>query len=264
MGGSASASLREREIERLIDAEGPRLLAFAGRFCGSESEAEDLVQETFTRAWRSWDQLDDRARARPWLYAIARHACQRMHRKRAGEPPRLESLDELLPRPAPTVPDLRPGADPHLTRLRSEARELVERGLATLPPTFRIPLVLADVAELTIQEISAVLGIREATVKTRIHRARLKLRAILAAGLPQRPAPAATHSRGLCLDLIAARLAAFDRGVDFPLSSEALCERCRTVLGTLELSRESCAALAPESLSPALRARLRSGLIRTG
>jgi hypothetical protein len=87
----------------------------------------------------------------------------------------------------------------------------------------------------------------------------LKLRAVLAAGLPQRPAPPATHAREVCLDLIGARLEAFDRGVDFPYSPEALCERCRTVLGTLDLASESCAALAPEHLSPALRARLRSG-----
>ena len=120
--------------------------------------------------------------------------------------------------------------------------------------------VLADVAELSIAEIAAVLGIKEATVKTRLHRARLKLRAVLAAGLPQRKAPPATHSRDVCLDLIGARLEAFDRGVEFPYSPEELCERCRSVLGTLQLASESCAALAPESLSTALRDRLRSGL----
>ncbi len=255
---------RDREIERLLDEEGPKLLAFAGRFCGSESEAEDLLQETFSRAFRSWDQLDDKSKARPWLYSIARHACQRMHRKRAGEPMRLESLDELLPRPTPTVPDLDRGTDPHRARLRSEARELVERGLGQLPPEFRIPLVLADVAELTIAEIAAVLGIKEATIKTRLHRARLKLRGVLAAGLRQRAAPAATHSREVCLDLISARLEAFDRRVDFPYSHEALCERCRGVLGTLDLASESCAALAPEHLSPALLGRLRSNLRSAG
>lgn len=260
MNSSDSGRTRDREIERLLDTEGPKLLAFAGRFCGSESEAEDLLQETFARAYKSWDQLDDKANARPWLYSIARNTCQRMHRKRAGEPARLESLDELLARSTVTVPDLDPGADPHRSRLRAEARELVERGLSALPPDFRIPLVLADVAELSIAEIAAVLGIKEATVKTRLHRARLKLRAVLAAGLPQRKAPPATHSRDVCLDLIGARLEAFDRGVEFPYSPEELCERCRSVLGTLQLASESCAALAPESLSTALRDRLRSGL----
>lgn len=249
---------RERAIEQLLELEGPKLLAFAGRFCGSESEAEDLVQETFIRAFRSWNQLADKRNARAWLYSIARHACQRMHRKRAGEPVRIESLDELLPRPTPTVPDLDAAADPHRTQLRTEARELVERALAQLPTAFRVPLVLSDIAELTTAEIAAVLGIKEATVKTRLHRARLKLRAVLASGLPQRPAPPATHAREVCLDLISARLEAFDRGVAFPFSAEALCERCRAVLGTLDLARQSCAALTPEHLSPELRKRLRS------
>jgi RNA polymerase sigma-70 factor (ECF subfamily) len=247
---------REREIERLVGSEGPRLLAFASRFCGDRSEAEDLVQETFARAFRAWDQLDDPDKARPWLYTIARHACQRMHQRRAGEPEHLEPLDELLPRPAETVPDLDGVNDPHRDRLRSEARELVERGLAALPVDFRMPLLLADVAELTTAEIAAVLGLKEATVKTRIHRARLKLRAALAERLPQRPAPAADHSRELCLDLIRAKLEAYDRGVPFPYADQALCERCRSVLGTLDLAQECCAALTPACLPEALRARL--------
>jgi RNA polymerase sigma-70 factor (ECF subfamily) len=251
---------RERAIERLLDAEGPKLLAFAERFCGDGGEAEDLVQETFSRAFRSWDQLADPENPRPWLYSIARHACQRMHRKRAGEPPRLESLDELLPRPAPTVPDLDPASDPHRARLRAEARELVERGIALLPIDFRMPLVLADIAELGVAEIAAVLGIKEATVKTRVHRARLKLRAVLASGLPQRATPPGMLSRQVCLDLIGARLEAFDRGVDFDYSSAALCGRCLAVLETLDLAQESCAALAPRALSPALRDRLRDAV----
>ena len=97
---------RDRAFTRLVDAEGAKLLAFGRRFCGDGSDAEDLVQETFTQAFRSFDQLTDPARARAWLYTIARHACQRMHRKRAGEPARLESLDELLPRPSATLPEV--------------------------------------------------------------------------------------------------------------------------------------------------------------
>jgi RNA polymerase sigma-70 factor (ECF subfamily) len=255
---------REAAISGLLDAEGPRLLAFAQRHCSDAGEAEDLVQETFARAFRSWHQLADRGNARPWLYSIARHACQRMHRKRTGEPARLESLDELQPRPTATVPDLHPAADPHRVRLRAEARELVERALDRLPAPFRTPLVLADIAELGTSEIAAVLGLKEATVKTRLHRARLKLREVLAAGLPQRPAPAARHSRTVCLDLIGARLEALDRGVDFPYSADALCDRCRAVLDTLDLARESCAALAPRKLPPAVRERLRGALGRAG
>lgn len=247
---------RHAAITRLVDREGARLLAFARRYCGDGSEAEDLVQETFAQAFRAWDQLDDPAAARAWLYSIARRACQRMHRKRAGEPERLETLEELMPQPAPTVPDLASSGDPHAARLRGEARELVERGLAELPEAFRVPLVLADIAELSVAEIASVLGLKEATVKTRLHRARLKLRAVLAAGLPQREVPPPTHDRSVCLDLLRAKLEAMDRRAPFPYSSEALCERCKTLLGTIDLAGEACASLASAEMPAALRRRV--------
>ncbi len=252
------ASNRDRDaaMTGLVDAEGPRLLAFARRYCGDGSEAEDLVQETFVQAYRAWDQLADPSNARAWLYSIARRACQRMHRKRAGEPERMETLEELMPRPSPTVPDLDDGGDPLAARLRSEARELVERGLAELPEAFRVPLVLADIAELTVAEIASVLGLKEATVKTRLHRARLKLRAVLADGLPQREAPPPPHDRSVCLDLLRAKLEAMDRRAPFPYSNEALCERCRTLLGTIDLAGEACASLAGPELPEPLRSRV--------
>jgi RNA polymerase sigma-70 factor (ECF subfamily) len=255
----ATSSVRGRTdpaFGRLVDAEGPRLLAFARRSCGDGSDAEDVVQETFTQAFRAWHQLGDPAAARAWLYAIARRVCQRMHRRRAGEPARLESLDELMPRPSPTVPDLESEDDPHRERLRAEARELVERGLAELPEAFRLPLVLADIAELSIGEIASVLGLKEATVKTRLHRARLKLRAVLAEGLPQRAAAPPPHDRSVCLDLLRAKLEAIDRRAPFPYSDRALCERCRTLLGTVDLAGETCAALAATELPAALRNRV--------
>ncbi|HSM13549.1 MAG TPA: sigma-70 family RNA polymerase sigma factor, partial [Thermoanaerobaculia bacterium] len=233
----ATRSVRDRTdpaFGRLVDAEGPRLLAFARRSCGDGSDAEDIVQETFTQAFRAWNQLEDPGAARAWLYAIARRVCQRMRRRRAGEPARLESLDALMPRPSPTVPDLEAAHDPHRALLRAEARELVERGLAELPEAFRLPLVLADIAELTLAEVASVLGLKEATVKTRLHRARLKLRSVLAEGLPQRSAAPPPHGRSVCLDLLRAKLEAIDRRAPLPYSDRALCERCRTLLGTLD------------------------------
>ncbi len=250
---------RRAVIVRLLDEEGARLHAFARRMCGPPADAEDLVQETFLAAFRSREQLSDPERARAWLYAIARRACQRMHRRRSGEPRRLEPLEALLPRPGATGPDLGAAGrgDPHGDRVRSEARELVERGLAALPEPFRVALVLADVAELTIPEIAAALGIKEATVKTRIHRARLKLRQVLADGLPQRPARRpADHARRVCLDLLRAKLDAVDRRAPFPYSDRALCERCRTVLATLDLAGETCASFGREPLPRGLRRRI--------
>ncbi len=241
----------------LFEREGPRVHALARRIC-SGRDADDLVQDTFLHAFRAIDQLENPENPRPWLFAIAHRACQRMRRKRAGEPKHLASFDELLPRPDAPVPELpAPSADPHDDRLRAEARELVEQGLMVLPEAFRIPLLLADVAELKLSEIAAILGLQEATVKTRIHRARLKLREILARGLPQRAAaPHSPHTREVCLDLLRARLSAFDQGVPFPYSSGALCERCATVFATLDLAASVCGTLDRDTLPPGFRDQL--------
>ncbi len=248
---------REALLTRLVDQEGHRILGLARQVCGNASDAEDLAQETFLSAYLALDQVADPENPRPWLYAIARRACQRLRRRRAGEPVRIESLDELLPRPAETIPDaLLLEEGPHRDRLRAEARERVERAIADLPEAFRMPLLLADVAELSLAEIAGVLGLKEATVKTRLHRARLKLRDIVASGLPQRPAPPAEHSRRVCLDLLRARLEALDRRAPFPYSNTALCERCRAVLATLDLAIGTCAALVPGEMPAKLRDRI--------
>lgn len=247
---------RNATVAALFEAEGARIHTLARRICG-ERDADDLVQDTFLNAFRAINQLKDPANPRPWLYAIAHRACIRMRRRRSGEPAHLETFEELLPRPGPTVADIAALAtDPHRDRLRAEAREVVEGGIAALPAAFRVPLLLADIAELRLGEIAAILGLREATVKTRIHRARLKLRALLSDGLPQRQAEPGTHAREICIDLLRARLDAFDRGVDFSYSKAAMCDRCQGVFATLELAASVCGALDREAVPPALRDRI--------
>lgn len=243
-------------VAALFESEGRRIHALARRLCG-DRDADDLVQDTFLNAFRSIGQLKDPSNPRPWLYAIAHRACFRMRRRRAGEPQYLEEFDELLPRPGPTVPDLAvQGPSPLGDSLRAEARELVERGIAELPAPFRIPLLLADIAGLRLFEIAAILDLPEATVKTRVHRARLKLRAVLARELPHRETGPPSQSQSICLDLLHARLAAFDHGVAFPYSDAAMCERCQAVFATLDLSASVCGALGRDSLPEGLRERI--------
>ena len=88
---------REEAIPRLLDLYGGRLHALGRQICGCAEDAQDLVQEIFVQAWRKWDQFDGRSDPIYWLFTIARRTCQRMHRKRAGEPERMQSLDDLLP-----------------------------------------------------------------------------------------------------------------------------------------------------------------------
>ena len=186
-GGGAGHDLPDlpagQAIPRLVDAHGGRLYGLGLKLCGNPEDAEDLVQEVFLQAYRKWHQFEGRSDPSSWLYTIGARACQRMHRRRSGEPARMEPLADLLPSEDDAVPD--PEAEGPLdAQLRREAREVIDRALLTLPPDFRLTLVLKDIAELSVSEVAEILGIKEATVKTRVHRARLALRKAMMEELP--------------------------------------------------------------------------------
>ena len=246
------------DFSRVAEQVAPRLYRIAVRMCRNRDEAEDLVQDTLLQAFRKWGQFEGRSDPATWLYTIAGRLCQRRHRRRAGEPPRIESLSALLPSPADPVLALpAPGEGPLDEQIRKEAEHAVVDALGRLPVQYRLPLVLADIAELSTAEIARVLGLKEATVKTRIHRARLLVRKALLDRLPGAPAPPPDHDRQVCLDLLQAKQEALDRRAPFPYSPDALCARCRSVFAALDLGRDTCASLSAGELPPALRALLR-------
>lgn len=235
-----------------------RLYRIGLRMCGSPDEAEDLVQDTLLQGFRKWAQFEGRSDPATWLYTIAGRLCQRRHRRRAGEPARVESLSSLLPSshdPLLSLPAA--GESPLDEHLRTVAEQAVSKALSRLPPAVRMPLVLADIAELSTAEIARILGLKEATVKTRVHRARLRLRRALLEELPVHAAPPPDHDRQLCLDLLQAKQDAMDRHAPFDFSSEELCVRCRSVFAALDLGRETCANLGRGELPPRLRALIR-------
>ncbi len=132
-----------KALTLLVERFGGKLMGLGLKLCRSREEAEELVQETFLHAFRKWEQFERRSTPSSWLYTIAARICQRRHRRRSGEPDRLESLDELLPTAGGTVVDI-PSAHggPFDEQLQREAAEVVDRALAQLPLEFRLPLVL--------------------------------------------------------------------------------------------------------------------------
>lgn len=258
----AGGESREIAVPRLIDAHAEQLYAVGLRFFGRHDLAEDVVQETFLQAFRKWHQFEGRSSASTWLYRIAWRVCRRLSRKRAGEPERMESLEELLPIGEPriaTIPDERDG--PLLSRMRREGTDRIERAIVTLPADFRMPLVLKEIAGLSLAEVASVLGIKEATVKTRLYRARCRLRNALDDVLEKQEFPAPVYSKQVCLDLLRAKQEALDRGVPFEFPDRVVCERCSAYFDTLDLAQEMCRALAlrgeaPQVLSKELRRRI--------
>ena len=130
----------------------------------------------------------------------------------------------------------------------------MQGAILELPVDFRMPLVLKDVVGLPISEIGAILDIKPATVKTRVHRARLKIRKALEATMVPRELPPAAYERQVCLDLLDAKQDALDHGA--PMPDEVVCRRCQAVFESLDLGKEICAQLGEGILPPDVRERL--------
>ena len=246
-------------LEWLFERYAPQLFNLGLRFCGNADEAEDLVQEVLLNAYRAWDQFDGRSKPTTWFYTIAARACQRRHRLRAGEPATMDSLDEVLPAREGYVADLRcEVTDPFAEQILRETTEAVEAAIAALPLDFRMPLVLKDIAELSLEEVAEVTGIPKATVKTRVHRARLKLRKVLDHKIQNRPAPQADREPAVCYDLLQAKLDAIDQGLP-EIAAELdthLCGRCGAVFAGLDAAKDVCTEIGAMPIPAAVRARI--------
>ncbi|MEM1177746.1 MAG: RNA polymerase sigma factor [Acidobacteriota bacterium] len=243
----------DEALPLLLEAHGGRLYGLSLKLCGHPEDAEDLVQEIFLIALRKWHQFNGEAKPTTWLYTIAARACTRRRRKRAGEPRTMESLTELLPSVEDGIPDLDVVSNPLDEQLRREAFEAVERGIASLPTHFRMPLVLKEIVELPMDEVAEILGLKVATVKTRVHRGRLLLRRELSRTLPTRDAPPPGYSRQMCLDLLKAKQDSLDRGVPFRVPPHDLSLRCQATFATLDLTREALELLGRGEMPAALR-----------
>ncbi len=262
MDPSPDATAREA-IPTLLETYGDRVYALGLRLCGDPDRAEDLVQETFLRALNSWDRFEGRSRPSTWLYTIASRACARMHRRRAGEPRRLEPIERLLPSGPVRAIQIPAPDDPEADAARREASAAVLEAVARLPLDFRLPFVLKEMVDMPIAEIAEALGLRPATVKTRIHRARLRIRRELSAVLPGHELGPPDHAREECLALLRAKQEALDQDAAFPLSSDELCLRCRSVFDTLDYGREICRSLRADEMPPELRRSIEAELAPT-
>ena len=171
-------------FETLVGRYEARVYRLACRLTGSDVDAQDVLQEAFLAAYRGLASFRGAARFSTWLYRITTNAAL-MHRRARQRRPS-ESLEEFLPRfdengqHAPEVAELAAAsrADDLLDGklLAEQARAALER----LPDLYREVFVLRDLEELDTSEVASLLGIDAATVRQRVHRARLMLRGYLA------------------------------------------------------------------------------------
>lgn len=153
---------RRASYEAMVRAYSGELFRFAWWLCRDRSVAEDLVQEAFVRAWKSWEQLRDEKAAKPWLFTIVRNEHARLYGRKRFDIEERE-LDEL------------PAGDGWGSLGEYEMRQ----ALGKLPVSYREPLVLQVLHGYSGKEIGEMLGINEAAVMTRLTRARQALRRLM-------------------------------------------------------------------------------------
>lgn len=147
-------------FEQLVRRYQTSIYKVALRMLGSQADAQDVVQETFVRAWRALPRFRHDSAVRTWLYRIVtRQALDKIASRRTTG-----TLDRL---------ETDAGPDPAQTAEHQEQLRAVRQAIADLPPEQRAALVLREFAGLSYREVAQVLGASVPAIKTRIHRARL-------------------------------------------------------------------------------------------
>ncbi len=160
-------------FEALVRRHADRLHAVVIGFGAPPPEAEEIVQETFVRAWRSIGRFKGDSQFFTWLYRIGINEAKRHMARRAAQ------LAQITPDGGPptTVGDRSQSPQQHAEH--RDLRAALERAVRALPDDLRAPLVLRDVEGLSTAQAAAVMGLGEAALKSRLHRARLAVRAAM-------------------------------------------------------------------------------------
>jgi RNA polymerase sigma-70 factor (ECF subfamily) len=158
-------------FEVLMRRYNQRLYRVARSILGDEGEAEDVMQQAYVNAYVHLSQFAERARFSTWLTKIAVYeALSRARRRRraAVDPlPETDGGEDMLPSQAPDAE--------HRVYAR-EMQDLVESAIAAMPEVYRTTFVLREIEGLSVSEVASCLDVSADTVKTRVHRARARLR----------------------------------------------------------------------------------------
>ncbi|OJY63520.1 MAG: RNA polymerase subunit sigma [Sphingobium sp. 66-54] len=170
----------EAAFEVIMRRHNQLLFRSARSIVRSDTEAEDVVQEAYLRAWRALSGYRAQSRLATWLVRIAvNEALGRLRRKSAEVIP----LEAAMASPEPEIQAAlteAPGRSPEQAAARAQMRTLMEARIDLLPDAFRTVFVLRAVEELSVEDVAQALDIPEATVRTRFFRARSLLRESIA------------------------------------------------------------------------------------
>ncbi|HEY6553526.1 MAG TPA: sigma-70 family RNA polymerase sigma factor [Vicinamibacteria bacterium] len=248
-------------LEELLLRHQPRIYRFGMKMCRDPEDASDVLQDTLLAMARTIGDFRGASSISTWLYTITRSFCIKKRRRSKFAPAVEESLDSIPAAERESLRGTSRGPDEDLAG--REVQEILDRAIATLDPVSREVLVLRDVEGLSAPEVAEVLGLRVEAVKSRLHRARIAIRNLVA---PALLAPAETPGDE-CPDVLTlfSRHLEGDIGPDLCARMEEHLEECGRCRGTcdslkrtLAVCRSAAAPEVPADVQQAVRAALRA------
>jgi RNA polymerase sigma-70 factor (ECF subfamily) len=162
---------------RLVDETSAHIYRVVRQILDDDQDAEDVLQETYIKAFRALPDFEGRSSLTTWLYRIAVNEALMLVRKRK---PQTVSVDESTPFDSDAESDGMEIVDfcclPEGELLSSESRRFLDQAVQNLPENLKVVFVMRDLEGLSIQETAEALSLSENNVKTRLLRARLQLR----------------------------------------------------------------------------------------
>jgi len=249
------------------------VFSFSMKVCGQRQDAEDTMQEVMVKSLSYLPKFDSPRALIVWLYKVAKSRCLMSRRKSKFAPQEDLSLEELMPdRQEFERLSGKSEGTPEDSLLRRESAKRLREAVQKLPPEYRLILVLHDMEELSDADIAEITGLRQGTIRVRLHRARLFVRKELAKQEQRRvlrrvAKPAAEAGSALmrqrgCKELFAELSNYLDDELDDSLCEELEkhidgCEPCKAFLSSLEKTIESCRQAPNDSPEPRAAAKLR-------
>lgn len=173
----------EAAFNELVLAYERRVFALVARMLGDREEAEDLAQEVFVHVFKAIDQFRGDSKLSTWIFRIAVNLCKNRAlyraRRHAGKQRDLDSIADHNPLTAAKGVIVGNVSRPDELVEGMQLEAVVKRAIAQIDPDFREALVLRDVEDLSYEEIAEVTAVAVGTVKSRIHRGRAQLRALV-------------------------------------------------------------------------------------
>jgi len=166
-------------LEKALELLQNTVFSFSMTVCGHREDAEDTMQDVLLKAIPYLTKFNTPKALTTWLYIVTRNRCWMSRRKSKFAPREHLSLEELMP-DAMELDHLRAiasaGPSPERSVIAGQDSQQLQQAILKVPPPYRLVLVLHDVEELSTDEISRILNLKEGNVRVRLHRARLFVR----------------------------------------------------------------------------------------